>query len=460
MPSFGTTTAARPTSSGLRAANRAAVLDVLRTRGQATRAELCGLTGLSRSTVSGLVGELCRRGLVVERESATAPGSVGRRPTVLTLDRSAGLAVGVDLGVRHIAVAVGDLSRTVHVERWRGLPVSRPGDGPHHGVRLVIAALKDALHEAGADPDQVIGAAVSVAAPVRRDTGAIASPDVLPGWAGVQVAEAITDELGIPAVQDNDANLGALGELTWGDVSGVRDLVYVKVASRVGAGLVLGGSVYRGRDGCAGEIGHVPVVAGGLPCWCGGRGCLELYASGAAVARSLAERGRRFTSLRQLVDAARAGDPQVTGAVRVAGRILGRGLRTVMMTVNPERFVIGGELSSLGDVLLDPIRSGLEDSSFGGTAQVGLASLGARASLCGALALVLSEPARFGVPTSSATASTTTSTAPRPASTTTSTAPRPASAVTSTGPRSAAVPASRTATATPAAPATPVALRS
>lgn len=382
------------TSSAIRSANRAAVVDVLRLRGQATRAELCQLTGLSRSTVSSLVGELTQRGLVAERATAVMSSS-GRPPSVVMLDRSAGLGIGVDIGVRHLAVAVGDLSRTVHAERWWPEPT---GHSAPDGIATVVSSVDTVLREAGAEREQLIGAAVSVAAPILAQNGSIAQPRVLPGWAGTRMADALCEALRIPVVVDNDATLGALGEFTWGSAAGARDLAYVKLASRVGAGLVVNGSLYHGADGLAGELGHVTVDPDGPLCWCGSQGCLELYAGGGAMLRMLAEHRCAVDDVPSLIEAALAGHPQVLDILDLSARHLGRGLAGLVNMVNPRHIVIGGELSGLADLLLDPVREELRRLSFVARArgvQVARSSLGERASLLGALALVLTRPSRF-----------------------------------------------------------------
>lgn len=382
------------TSSAIRSANRAAIVEVLRRHGQATRSQLCEITGLSRSTVSALVGELSVRGLLVERPVSEARLG-GRPPTLLTLDRSSGIGIGIDIGVRHVAVAVGDLSRVVHAERWWPEPA---GYTALDGIATVVSSVETALREAGAEREQLIGAAVSVAAPISNADGSIVEPRVLPGWTGTQLVNALASALQIPVAVDNDATLGALGENIWGLASGARDLVYVKLASRVGAGLVLAGSLYRGDAGYAGELGHFTVDPDGPACWCGSRGCLELYAGGGAMLRGLPSHRDGPDGIEALIDAALGGDAAVIAVVTRSARHLGRSLAGLTNLVNPQHIVLGGGLSRLGDLLLDPVREELLRFSFvarNSHTQVSASSLGHRASLLGALALVLTQPSRF-----------------------------------------------------------------
>jgi predicted NBD/HSP70 family sugar kinase len=386
MPHDGTRSR---TSSAIRSANRSLIVDVLRVNGQATRSQLCELTGLSRATVSALVGELAERGLLVEEANAET-GSTGRPVGVLSLDRSNGLGLGIDIGVRHVAVAVGDLGRNVYAERWRQAPV---GHASSSGLEAVVCEVKAALHEAGADLDHLVGAVVGLAAPVSVEGGRIAEPKLLPGWAESRLAGHLADALGVPVKLENTATLGALGEYVWGRAAGIPDLVYVKLASRVGAGLVINGSLYRGADGLAGEFGHLTLDPNGPPCRCGGHGCLELYAGGSAI---LLELGREDTGdgIDLLIDDALAGDRAVVDAVTRAARHLGQGLASLAKLLNPQRIVIGGEFSQLADLITDPVGEELTRSCFTSAASIEVSSLGRRASLLGALALVLTQPSR------------------------------------------------------------------
>jgi predicted NBD/HSP70 family sugar kinase len=328
---------APPTGSEARAANHRAVLDLLRRKDAVTRAQLCRETGLSPTTVSRLVAELAGRGLVTEEGAHRGEGA-GRPAALLRLNRRAGIAVGVDAGVEHVGVVVGDLSRRVRVERWH--PLLRDMRGAR--LAVLLRAVRDGIAGAGTDPGELVGAGISVAAPSCA-SGEVTDPKVLPWWEEARVAETLTSQFGIQVVQDNDANLGALAELTWGARAGTRNMVYLKPASRIGAGLVLDGAVYRGPSGFAGEIGHSVTEPGGRPCWCGGRGCLELYAGGAAILDDLAARNRPLAGIAELAAAARAGDPQVAAVLARAGRALGRALRTTAVLLSPREIVVGGE---------------------------------------------------------------------------------------------------------------------
>lgn len=380
----------QPTSDAVRAGNRARIVDILRRSGSATRAELVAGSGLSRATVSSLVGELADRGLVSEYAQPAAEGA-GRPPARLALNRAAGLAIAVDVGVRHVAVAVGDLSHSVLAERWVPVP---HGHSAESGMGIVMRSIETALVEAEADRDRIVGAAISVAAPVAPDSGRFLVTGVLPGWNGPELAEQIGRTWGIPTAVENDANLGALGESVAAAPHG-KDLLYVKTASRVGLGIVFGSRIYRGRDGYAGELGHVTTDPDGPACWCGRRGCLELYAGAEGMFERLAERGIHIDSVSELIQRAMAGDGGVLSVVGDGVRRLARSLGSLALVLNPSVIALGGELTGLGPLLLDPVRAELASVPFGAPITVRASALGPRASLMGALALVLHESGHF-----------------------------------------------------------------
>jgi predicted NBD/HSP70 family sugar kinase len=380
----------QPTSGALRAANRASVVRVLRHAGWATRAELVGQTGLSRATVSSVLQELAARGLITERSSRRPEGQ-GRPPSKVGLNRSAGSAIAVDIGVRHVAVAVGDLSHSVLAERWTTLP---SGHTAVDGSRIVLQSIEDAVARAGVDPDELVGAAISIAAPVAADSGRLAVPGVLPGWNESSLAERVAARWGIPVATENDANLGALAEVLSRPALDDGDVLYVKIASRIGLGIVRGNRIVRGRNGYAGEFGHVTARPEGERCWCGRHGCLERYAGGDGLLRRLAGASPAIASIPDLIDRA-ATSAEVRRVVEEGVALLARALADVAAVLDPARVVLGGELTALADLVEQPIRREIESLPFGTPLDLSISPLGERASLVGALGLVLTESTRF-----------------------------------------------------------------
>jgi predicted NBD/HSP70 family sugar kinase len=381
----------------LRAQNRGRVIGVLRAAGPVSRADIARRTGLSRSTISSLVADLQAVGVVTEVDGdRPAPSEQGGRPPVLiALDNSAGAAVGVDFGHRHLRVAVSDLGHRILAEAAVELDVDHDAkQGLDSAARLV----EQVLAEADVSRDRVIGVGMGLPGPIDRRTGMVGASALLPGWIGIRAAEELRGRLDLDVAVDNDANLGGLAEWMWGAGQGSGLLAYIKAATGIGSGLVLGGRPYGGASGTAGEIGHTTIVSGGPVCACGNRGCLEMVAGGPAILELLRPRGDSGLTLRHVVRLAVEGDPGCQRVVADAGRSIGIAVANLCNLINPELIVVGGELSLAGDLLLDPMREVVWRSairSAAETTRIVPGVLGERAELLGALALVLGDSDRF-----------------------------------------------------------------
>jgi glucokinase-like ROK family protein len=377
---------------GLRERNSARVIDALRRRGTASRSDLARLTGLSRTTVGNVVAELQERGVVVADEPPDAHGR-GRPPVLLRFDPSAGVAVGIDFDHDRVRVALADLSATVLAEDGEAIDVDHAaGDA----LDAVVAIVRSLRREAGVERERIVGAGVGLAGPVDRRTGAVASPLILPGWAGRPVRDELERRLGLPVEIENDANLGALAEGALGAARGLSNFVYVRLGSGLGAGLVVGGRLCRGANGLAGEIGHVQVRRDGAVCRCGNRGCLETVASERALRALLEPALGRSLGTRDVVELVAAGELAATRVVDDAGRAVGRVLADLCNALNPEAIVVGGELSEAGEPLLRAIRETVERHALPAAAdgvRVVSAELGERAEVLGALRLAITNTA-------------------------------------------------------------------
>jgi predicted NBD/HSP70 family sugar kinase len=379
----------------LRRDNRAAVVDALRINGPLTRAELVEATGLSRTTISNLLGDLMDRGMVNDGDGGGAKGS-GRPSRRVSLDVSAGAAVSVDIGARHLAVAIGDLGHRVLARRW--IPLDH-GHDVESGLDAASGLVDELLAETRVERRLVIGTAVGLPAPITHPDEIVASSNILPGWAGVQLANELTERLGMTAVVDNDANLGALAEAKWGAGAGGEQVAYIKVATGIGAGLIHDGRLFRGVAGTAGEIGHTTVAEDGPVCRCGNRGCLELYAGGEAILTSVQESEPDVETVERLVDLALEGDQRCKRVIADSGRHIGVAVASLINLLGPDRVVVGGELSRAGDVLLDPLRTAVSRSAVQAAneaVQIVGGELGPDAEVLGGLLLVITEPWRFG----------------------------------------------------------------
>ena len=370
------TPSAPGSTSSLRAANQSRVLGALRTAladEAPTQAELARMTGLAPATVSNIVRELSTAGLV-----ESEPGS-GRRGSSIRLSPAAGLVAGVDFGHSHVAVAVGDLTgRVLAEERTR----TTDQLGHVEALELASSILRRLLD--GRGPLRQVG--LGLPAPVKNNV--VRSAAIFPGWEDVDAGAAAAAVFGVPVQVENDANLGALAEHRQGTGRGHNTLVFVKIASGVGAGIVVDDRLFHGADGTAGEIGHLTISDQGPMCRCGSRGCLETYTSSEHILR-LVSATLPGATLQDLLDEATSGNVSAQRALEDAGLHLGWALASLVNLLNPSVVILGGEMVRAGDLLLDPARTGLRRHALDAVAQtpVVASELGSRASLVGAVLL-------------------------------------------------------------------------
>jgi predicted NBD/HSP70 family sugar kinase len=377
----------------LRSLNRERVVAALRELGVASRADIARRTGLSRSTVSSLVAALQDEGLIVDRDASPegTASTGGRPPALIALGRRAGVALGIDFGKRHLAVAAADLSHTVLAEVRHEMPDDYDA---RRGLDEAAALVEQVLDEAAVGSDEVLGVGLGVPGPIHLPTGVVGSSAILPGWVGARVAAEMRDRLDMPVHVDNDANLGALAELHWGAGQGCSSLTYIKIATGIGAGLVLERRLFRGAGGTAGEIGHTTIDESGPICRCGSRGCLETFASLPAILDLLRPSLGDELTAEDVITRAGEGDLACRRAIGDAGGHIGAALANACNLINPRRIVVGGSLAQAGEVLLEPLREAVQRRAIPSAAadvEVVAGELGGRAEMLGALALVLYE---------------------------------------------------------------------
>ena len=369
----------------LRAANQRRVLRAVRAAGPLSQAEIARVTGLSPASVSNIVRELSDAGLL-----ALGWASSGRRARTVRLSRAAGVAVGVDFGHSHLRVAVGDLCHEVLVERAAPLDVDSSAED---GFQFAVELIRRSLGEAGARLQDVVAVGLGVPGPIDSATGELASARILPGWTGVRAAETFGEHLQMKVLVDNDANLGALGEYTRGAARGRGDTAYIKVATGVGAGLIVNGLIYHGADGTAGEIGHMTIDEHGRLCRCGNRGCLETYAAAPFLLEQLRYYHGPDITTQRMLEQAVAGDAGCRRVIADAGRHVGIAVANLCNLLNPDTVVVGGTVAEAGDLLLEPIRRAVRRHAVPRAADrvvIVPSELGPRAEVLGALALAVS----------------------------------------------------------------------
>ena len=337
-----------------------AVLRLIWQKKRISRAEIAGVGGLSRSTVSEIVNEILPMGIVTE--VGEGPSRGGRRPIVLEFQDDACVILGVEMGATHVVVALTDLRGRVLTWESRDHAVRTDPAGTR---RLITELCRVCLASPAAGGRPLVGIGVAAPCPVDPSHPDRLSTLVMPDWNGVLGLNDLARRYDVPLMVDNDANLGALAEHWWGAGRGVDDLAYIKVAMGIGSGHVIGGEIYRGATGVAGEIGHLSIDPQGKPCICGLHGCLvtligapALVARTAELAPSFPESplaGRTITII-DLEDAAMKGDPLALQVTQEAAAHLGRAVAGLLNIMNPSLVIVGGVLARLGDLLLDPLR--------------------------------------------------------------------------------------------------------
>jgi predicted NBD/HSP70 family sugar kinase len=377
----------------LRAGNQRAVLGLLAGEGPMSRADLVRASGLSRTTVSSLVAELIRTGQVTETDDRARPhkGGSGRPPVLVRLSAPSGGVVGVDIGHGHVRVAVADRTGGVLAEDHTLVDVDA------HGAEVLdraAAMVRSVAAQGDLQVDELQAAGMCVPAPVDRRSSRIRT-GIMPGWQGLLPGQELERRLGVPVHADNDANLGALAELHHGIARGHHDVVYLKIASGVGAGIVLGGRLHRGASGIAGEIGHVQVGEDGHVCRCGNRGCVETMVSASRLLDLLRPAYDEPLTVEELLRLDADGDAGVRRVLSDAGRTVGRAVADLANSLNPELVVVGGTLGR-SPSLVEGLRASIDRYAQPDTAaalEVAPGALGDRSEVVGAVALAIARVA-------------------------------------------------------------------
>lgn len=316
-----------------------------------TRAELAKSTGLARSTIAARVDELMRMGLITPVADAVSTG--GRPPSQFALNPAAKVVIAADIGASHATVAITDLTGVILDEHSEPLDVAL---GPVPVLTWLVESSLMLLERVGRDHSHVAAIGIGVPGPVEHSTGQPVNPPIMPGWDRFDIPGWLHQHIEVPVLVDNDVNTMALGEraATW---PGTEHLMFVKIATGIGAGLIAGGQLQRGAQGVAGDIGHVQVARGGdVPCKCGNRGCLEALASGPAIARTLRAQGVEAHTGSDVVDLVKRGNIEAIQAVRQAGRDIGEVLTTCVSLANPSVIAIGGSMARVGEHLIAGVR--------------------------------------------------------------------------------------------------------
>src|SRR4051794_3381233 len=390
------------------------VLRLIRDGEAVTRAALARRTGLARSTVAQRVDALLAHDLVFEAGGEASTG--GRPATVLAFNHRAGIVLVADLGATHSRLAISDLAGTPLAEVAFDMDIA---EGPERVLGEVDERFTALLADARRTPAEVRGIGIGVPGPVDfpagrpapgrppagvrgmgtgvrgpadSPAGRPATPPIMPGWDGFSIPEWFASRYDTPVLVDNDVNIMALGE-HWSHWRDVDHLLYVKVGTGIGSGIVAGRAIHRGVSGAAGDIGHIRVSDhADAICRCGNLGCLEAVAGGRALAQRLTASGIPAAGSRDVVQLIRAGRPEAVLMVREAGRVLGDVLAGCVNFFNPSVIVVGGDIAEAQDHLLAGVREVIFQRSLPlATRDLTIANsrLGDRAGIVGAAIMVI-----------------------------------------------------------------------
>ncbi|MQB04442.1 ROK family transcriptional regulator [Agrobacterium tumefaciens] len=329
----------------------AALLSLVGSGRARSRSALTELSGLSRATVHQKLASLIDAGLIRETEETLPSG--GRPTRALDLNRDFAVVLSADIGEQHIRVAVTDLQPRILTEISETFDILR---GPAVVLNWIEEQFEALLSKIGKTTGDVLGIGIGLPAPVDYANGRVVGPSVMVGWDNFEIRRHLEERFGVPVYAENDVNLLALSDHRQRRTS-VSEMVFVKVGTGIGSGIITEGRLYRGAQGAAGDIGHIQFAREPAPlCRCGKIGCVEARAAGWAIARELRKEGIEAHTARDVTRLVELGQPLAIHLVRESGRILGEVMTSLVSILNPQMIVIGGTLAIANDHLLAGIR--------------------------------------------------------------------------------------------------------
>lgn len=377
------------------------ILQLVRAQQLVSRSQLSEAIGMSRSSVGQYVDTLIRTGILKEGPEGESTG--GRRSQLLRLDDDWGYIVGVDMGASGVDIGLCNLSTEIVDSVCYDIDMTT---GPQAVLSRIVKSIGQLLERNGNPRLAAVG--MGVPGPVNWQEGCVDAPPIMPRWDRFPIARWMIEQLNCRVYLDNDVNVMALGEQATGAGQGVKDFLVVKVGTGIGAGIIAGGVLQRGTNGCAGDMGHIHVTEESIQCACGRTGCLEAVASGAAIARIAEEvashnpsgglarlrQKRGVLTAKDVGGLAAIGDPEALAIVRQAGIHLGQALATVVNCLNPSLVVLSGGVLNMGDFYLAAVREYVYKRSLPlatRNLKITRSSVGASVGMLGAATLAIDE---------------------------------------------------------------------
>ncbi len=379
------------------------LIDLIRSDGEFTIADLVTSTDFSRTKITTCIDSLLGKNILIANSATEYSG--GRRSKTFSLNGQLGLVAGIDIGATSIDLGIADFSGRLLARYAEPASVQ---DGPIKVLGRACTLLEKMLQENSLSIEKMSGIGIGVPGPVDFSVGTVVSPPIMPGWDRYPIIQTVQQWFpSANVVVDNDVNVMALGEINQGAGREVDNLIFVKIGTGIGAGIICDGRIYRGSSGCAGDIGHIAVKKTGRLCHCGNTGCLESFAAGPAIAERCllaAQDGKspilmkHYDSNGQILraedvgDAAREGDALAVEVIRECGQYVGDVLAGLVNFYNPDMIVIGGGVSNFGNLLLSSIRQAVLGRSLPlatRNLQIVFSEIGADSGILGAVNLAL-----------------------------------------------------------------------
>ena len=344
-----------------------AVINAIRHDGLLSRTDLAQQLGYSRASMTAVISKLLA--LQILKEVGQGKSGGGRRPLLLDINGERGYVAGIDIGATSIGIALADFKGDILNQHTEPTDVKV---GAESLLEHISDTVQEMLTERGVPPEHLLAVGIGVPGPVEFSRGVLIAPPLMPAWEGYPIKEHIRRHFPLArVVVDNDVNIMAKGEQKAGAGKEIDNFLFIKVGTGIGCGIIANHEIYRGSDGCAGDVGHICVDYNGPICHCGNRGCLEFMAAGPAIAqkgktgalagkseflaRRLEENGGVLTAV-DVGAAAAAGDQLANEIIRQSGRMIGGVLAGLVNFFNPHVIFIGGGVSHIGNQFLSAIR--------------------------------------------------------------------------------------------------------
>jgi glucokinase-like ROK family protein len=367
--------------------NKALVLQFIMEKEPISRADIAQVSGLHKATVSSLVNELLEEELIFE--SGPGESSGGRRPVILHFNKFAGYAIGIDIGVNYVLGVLTDLKGNILFEKNQ--LVNRT---PYPTIiGIVQNIIQSLISEMPSSRYGVVGIGVGVPGIVNKEGSVLLAPNL--GWTNIQLQMDLEKLFQVPVIIENEANAGAFGEQQFGAGQDYQNIIYISAGIGIGVGIILNKELYQGKNGFAGEMGHMIIDIHGKPCSCGSRGCWEAYASEHALLEIA-----NTDSLESMITLAEDRDQTAHKLLGEIGTYLGYGINNIINTFNPDQVIIGNRLALAKKWIEQPIRTTIQNHTLAHhqkEMQINFSKLGKYSTALGVSAFIVERFIKEGV---------------------------------------------------------------